>query len=125
MEPTEKYLQHKKANASIKENIIIGSTVRLEKVNSEFCAKSLNKNHDFSVNSEMIKKTYFSIQIKDIGVLLRNKKTFQGKWKSSTTLELDPRLQLPPIFTPSSGRASSALLDPEKLWRDASMLRYF
>ena len=91
MELTENHFQQKKANASIKEDIMIGSTLRLEKVNIEFCAKSLS-------NSKIIEKTYFSSHIKDIGVLLRNKKSVKGKWNSSKSLELDPRLKLPPIL---------------------------
>ena len=59
----------------------------------------------------MIKQGYFSYEIKGMGVLLRNKRSFKGKWQSRNTLDLDPRLLLPPILIPSNIRAFSALLD--------------
>ena len=85
------------------------STVTLKKIYNKFCAKPLTRSE--VITNDLITNNYYLYEIKDMGLLLRNRNSFESKWENPETLNIHSKLKLPPIMIPSSGRESSALLD--------------
>ena len=118
IETKEKYASQNISKETVfDENFTTGSTITLERIRNKCCSKSLIKSKvmlkEISEQEKwrIFKEKFYHLKINDGGTLLRQKESFELKWESKNTPNMNTRIRLPPILIPSSGRASTALLD--------------
>ena len=91
----------------------LGLQPMLVRASSPFCAKSVMSRREISEGD--ISAMYEEYEFRNLGILYLRKSEASSKWilpkNECTTPVLRSNLKLPPIITPSYGRAETALLD--------------